>query len=113
MRTNDWSPWLELGIGVGYVLGGIGVFSDVYRRMSISDWASWVQAVGSIGAIAAGFAWVTFQLRHQERMATEVQLQEEIDCAALLWVAAVTIRASKGSGSSSRGRRTPCAHATS
>jgi hypothetical protein len=36
--------------------------------LKAGDWAAWVQAVGSILAIAAGFGTVIFQNRHSDRM---------------------------------------------
>ena len=45
---------------------------DRLARMTSSDWAAWVQAVGSIGAIA-GVEW-TIQAQHQ--LATDVEMRQ-------------------------------------
>lgn len=54
-------------IGLGAVVGGLLMIFYSYPPISSQDWASWVQAVGSIAAIF--FAWLIgkSQLRIQDR----------------------------------------------
>jgi hypothetical protein len=58
-------------------LGSIGLFMNFGR----GDWAAWVQAFGSIGAIAVT-AWVVSRQHHLERLrAAEQQQATEIESA--------------------------------
>jgi hypothetical protein len=46
--------------------------------MPRSDWAAWVQAVGSIGAIASGVLAINWQVKHQAVQQRTSELREEV-----------------------------------
>lgn len=47
--------------------------------MTKAEWSGWVQALGSITAILAGFGGVLYQLRAQERHQRSLQARQEFD----------------------------------
>ncbi len=60
------------------ILGVSGYIVVPWSEMTKADWVSWVQAVGSILAIAGGFAGVIYQTRTAERQrALEVRQREK------------------------------------
>lgn len=69
-----------------YVDGYVCAFGNQHlcfeSGLSVSDWASWVQAVGSVCAIlaSAGVVWwqVQRQHRHQIELSRETQVREEV-----------------------------------
>lgn len=52
--------------------------------LSISDWAAWVQAIGSVLAIAAGFAFILLQERFARERRRMAALEEHSDAIQLI-----------------------------
>lgn len=61
----------------------------VLRELNASDWASWVQAVGSLLAVFAAIGLVAWQQQHERRSSA----REEIRKVQLLWSLAYHCRA--------------------
>ena len=57
----DTMAWL------GWLAGLPGGIATKAKNMDASAWASWVQAIGSIVAIVAGFGTVVYQNRHTDK----------------------------------------------
>ena len=53
---------------LGWLLALPGSIAIKAAGMNASEWAAWVQAVGSILAIVAGFGTVFYQNRHTDKM---------------------------------------------
>ncbi|MBU9581341.1 hypothetical protein [Burkholderia multivorans] len=79
----------ETAVGLsGLVLGISGACLITHSPGGSSEWASWVQAVGSIGAIIGAFAVASRQAREERRQAKELRkLDREQTRAAVLAVA--------------------------
>jgi hypothetical protein len=54
----------------GVVLTGV-IAVGVHVRLAAEQWAAWIQAIGSIGAILASVALVQYQRRNEVRLAAE------------------------------------------
>jgi len=52
---------------LGWLAGLPGGIATKAKNMDASAWASWVQAIGSIVAIVAGFGTVVYQNRHTDK----------------------------------------------
>lgn len=55
-------------IAVGFVLGGLLTAVCLHPPITSQDWAAWVQAVGSIAAIAGSFALARVQANESDRI---------------------------------------------
>jgi hypothetical protein len=55
------------------ILLTVGIAVGIRYNLSKSDWAAWVQAIGSIGAILAAVGVVQYQHRQQARLALEAK----------------------------------------
>lgn len=73
-------PWA--GAGVILVAGIIMTAQDIWD-LSKSDWAAWVQAIGSVVAIGIAI-WISANDRHIQRLRdTEVKLRNDAQTSAL------------------------------
>lgn len=57
-----------MGFGIAGFSIGVLVFTGIKQRFSPDQWATWVQAVGSMSAIWISLALVQHQIRHQQEM---------------------------------------------
>lgn len=74
MNWKVWPCWVKIVIAVGIV-----IFVLNWPKSS-SDWASWIQAIGSIGAIL-GAIWISNRDRNEqiaEANRKEASLQEQV-----------------------------------
>ncbi|MDK7586267.1 hypothetical protein QP575_10570 [Alcaligenes faecalis subsp. phenolicus] len=70
MKWKDWPCWVKVAIAVGFA---VFVFN---WPSSSGEWASWVQAIGAIGAIVGAFKIVNLQARSQYQMEAQHSLDE-------------------------------------
>ncbi len=70
MKLEDWPCWVKVAIAAGFA-----VFVFNWPRSS-GEWASWVQAIGAIGAIVGAFKIVNLQTKSQYQMAAQHSLNE-------------------------------------
>lgn len=70
MNIKDWPCWAKIGVAVG-----LAIFVLNWPSTS-SEWAAWVQAFGSIGAIAAAIYIMRFQSELSRKEAKEKELLE-------------------------------------
>ncbi|GHC52623.1 hypothetical protein GCM10010096_25960 [Alcaligenes pakistanensis] len=63
---------LVVGVGFGVVIG-IATLAAAHPAFQSKEWAAWVQALGSIGAIAAAI----FIMKHQSKVQMEERRQEK------------------------------------
>ncbi|MCD2517538.1 hypothetical protein LQ564_14580 [Massilia sp. G4R7] len=57
-----------MAFGIAGFSIGVLVFTGIKQRFSPDQWATWVQAVGSMSAIWISLALVQHQIRHQQQM---------------------------------------------
>jgi uncharacterized membrane protein len=72
---SHWAFWVFAAI----VFTALGVATGVHMELSNSDWAFWVQAIGSIGAIIASVLLVNQQFRKEQRHSHEAEKTHAIN----------------------------------
>ena len=92
MKKIEAMSWAFFGAAALYLLHHLILHLFVthgWEGMNPSDWASWVQAFGSVAAIAAGFAAARYQLNQARAFETSRELAETTRrTKALKWVLA-------------------------
>lgn len=69
------------------ILTGSLIWVGVELRLSATDWAAWVQAVGSVGAIVGAFLVLNMQNQHDQEERKEQERKTKRDkLSSLRWV---------------------------
>ncbi|WP_288379982.1 hypothetical protein [uncultured Massilia sp.] len=71
-----------MAFGIAGFSIGVLVFTGIKHRLTSDQWATWVQAVGSMSAIWISLALVQHQIRHQQQMEREREARNDFRIAS-------------------------------
>lgn len=99
-QVRRWARWLGLGLASTAAVVTLTMRLGQAFDLSKSDWAAWVQAIGSVVAIVAS-AGLVFVQHHLERRRANAEQRDKLDALVepserMIAIAAGTLRAADG-----------------